>query len=57
MPTETAAGETRVAFVPALGGALWGDQHEILVEGGAVTSAAVRADRPWFQGTAKDKWS
>ena len=39
IPKETVAGENRVAFVPALAGALLRDQHEILVE----TSAGVGA--------------
>jgi len=35
IPKETAPGETRVAFVPALAAALLRDQHEVLVEAGA----------------------
>ncbi|MDD2765378.1 MAG: Re/Si-specific NAD(P)(+) transhydrogenase subunit alpha [Opitutaceae bacterium] len=41
IPKETAAGETRVAFIPALAGALLRDQHEILVESGAGLRAGV----------------
>src|SRR5664279_1003991 len=41
IPKETAPGETRVAFVPALAGALLRDQHEILVEGGAGRAAGI----------------
>ena len=41
IPKETAAGETRVAFVPALAGALVRDKHEILVESGAGVRAGV----------------
>jgi len=39
IPRETAPGETRVAFVPALAGALLRDQHEILIESGAGVGA------------------
>ena len=35
IPTETATGETRVAFTPALAASVLRDQHEILVESGA----------------------
>jgi len=41
IPKETAAGETRVAFVPALAGALVRDRHEILLESGAGVRAGV----------------
>jgi NAD(P) transhydrogenase subunit alpha len=41
IPKETAAGETRVAFIPALAGALLRDKHEILVESGAGLRAGV----------------
>ncbi|HTT55893.1 MAG TPA: Re/Si-specific NAD(P)(+) transhydrogenase subunit alpha [Opitutaceae bacterium] len=41
IPKETAAGETRVAFVPVLAGALVRDKHEILVESGAGLRAGV----------------
>jgi len=41
IPRETAPGETRVAFVPALAGALLRDQHEILIEAGAGLGAGV----------------
>jgi NAD(P) transhydrogenase subunit alpha len=41
IPKETAAGETRVAFIPALAGVLVRDQHEILVESGAGLRAGV----------------
>jgi len=41
IPKETAAGETRVAFVPALAGALVRDRHEILLESGAGGRAGV----------------
>jgi len=41
IPKETVAGETRVAFVPALAGALVRDKHEILVESGAGLRAGV----------------
>ena len=41
IPKETAAGETRVAFIPALAGALLRDKHEILVESGAGLRAGI----------------
>jgi NAD(P) transhydrogenase subunit alpha len=41
IPKETAAGESRVAFVPAVAGALVRDKHEILVESGAGARAGV----------------
>jgi NAD(P) transhydrogenase subunit alpha len=41
IPKETAPGETRVAFVPALAGTLLRDQHEILVETGAGLGAGI----------------
>ena len=41
IPKETARGETRVAFVPALAGTLLRDQHEILVESSAGLGAGI----------------
>jgi NAD(P) transhydrogenase subunit alpha len=41
IPKETAAGETRVAFIPALAGALLRDKHELLVERGAGWDAGI----------------
>ncbi len=41
IPKEISPGETRVAFIPALAGALLRDQHEILVESGAGVGAGV----------------
>jgi NAD(P) transhydrogenase subunit alpha len=41
IPKETVAGETRVAFIPALAGALLRDQHELLVERDAGRDAGI----------------
>ncbi len=41
IPKETASGETRVAFIPALAATLLRDHHEILVEAGAGTRAGI----------------
>ena len=52
IPKETVAGENRVAFVPALAGALLRDQHEILVEAGAGVGAGI-SDAQYAAGGAK----
>jgi NAD(P) transhydrogenase subunit alpha len=49
---ETAAGETRVAFIPALAGQLLRDQHEILVETGAGAGAGA-SDEQYAAAGAK----
>jgi NAD(P) transhydrogenase subunit alpha len=52
IPSETAAGETRVAFIPALASVLLRDLHEILVERGAGLRAGV-SDEQYSAAGAK----
>ena len=52
IPTETATGETRVAFTPALAAPVLRDQHEILVESGAGLRAGL-SDAQYLAAGAK----
>jgi NAD(P) transhydrogenase subunit alpha len=52
IPKETAPGETRVAFVPALAAALLRDQHAIVIEAGAGLGAGI-SDAQYVAAGAK----